>query len=88
MRSYLDALARGDRSGAENYLASGSGAPSEDFMQDHARIADIRSAANGNGTYRVTADVRATTGEYYITFTVATLPQGTLITEHFYIKPR
>lgn len=87
VRAYLDALARGDRSGASSYLASG--APAEPFMREGARIADITSASNGDGTYRVTADVRAKSGQYYITFTVAAMPQGTMvITDHFYIKPR
>lgn len=87
MRAYLYALSRGARAEAENYLASGSGAPSEDFMANGGRIADVRSSPNGDGTYRVIADVRAASGEYYITFTVAALPQGMLITNHFYIKP-
>ncbi len=85
VRAYLYALARGDESEAESYLASGE--PSETFMRDDGRIGDISSTDNGDGTYLVTADVRSSSGRYRVTFTVAALPQGMLITDHFYVKP-
>lgn len=56
-------------------------------MQNDGHINDVRSSSNGDGTYRVTADVTTDGGEYYITFTVAAMPQGMLITDHFFIKP-
>lgn len=84
VRAYLYALEHGNASQAASYLAFGD--PAEPFMRG-AHVADIESSNNGDGTYLVTADVRARTGEYRVTFTVAALPQGMVITDHFYIKP-
>ncbi len=56
-------------------------------MRD-ARVGDVESTSNGDGTYLVTADVHAATGSYRVTCTVAALPQGMVITDHFYVKPR
>jgi len=38
--------------------------------------------------YKVTADVQATSGEYYVTFTVEETPGGLQITDHYAIQPR
>lgn len=84
VRSYLDALARGDRAAASSYLASGT--PNETFMTPDSRIESIRSSSLGPQQYRVTADVQTTTGEYYVTFTVEQNPGGLSITDHFSIK--
>jgi hypothetical protein len=84
VRSYLEALARGDRVAASSYLASG--APNETFMTPDARIESIRSSSVGPQQYRVTADVQTTSGEYYVTFTVEENPAGLAITDHFSIK--
>jgi hypothetical protein len=84
VRSYLQALARGDRSTASSYLASG--APNETFMTPDSRIESIRSSSVGPQQYRVTADVQTTSGEYYVTFTVEQNPGGFSITDHFSIK--
>lgn len=85
VRAYLYALARGNAAEAASYLASGE--PAEPFMRG-ARIEALQSTSNGDGTYLVTADVRASSGEYRITCTVAALPQGMMITDHFYVKPQ
>lgn len=85
VRAYLYALAHGDTLQATSYLASGE--PAEPFMRG-ARVGEIQSTNNGDGTYLVTADVRARTGEYRVTCTVADLPQGMVITDHFYVKAR
>ena len=85
VRAYLYALARGNTAQAISYLASGS--PEEPFMRDGARIGAIESTSNGDGTYLVTADVRTRSGHYRVTCTVAALPQGMVITDHFYVKP-
>jgi hypothetical protein len=84
VRSYLEALARGDRTAASSYLASG--APNETFMTPDARIESIRSSSVGPQQYRVTADIQTTSGEYYVTFTVEQNPAGLAITDHFSIK--
>lgn len=85
MRSYLGALARGDRETATSYLAHGT--PTETFMNSGARIASIRTAAGGAQQYTVTADVQTSSGEYYTTFTVEQGPIGLQITDHYTIKP-
>lgn len=86
VRSYLDALARGDRAEASSYLAHGT--PSETFMNAESHIESIRSATIGDRQYRVTADVQTTSGEYYVTFTVENGPLGLQITDHYSIKPQ
>lgn len=86
VRSYLEALAHGDRAGAASYLAHGL--PSETFMNPDARIESIRSANIGAQQYRVTADVQTASGEYYVTFTVENGPLGLQITDHYAIKPQ
>lgn len=84
VRSYLEALAHGDRSGASSYLASGT--PNETFMTPDSHIESIRSSSVGPQQYRVTADVQTASGEYYVTFTVEQSPGGLSITDHFSIK--
>ena len=86
VRSYLNALARGDRATAASYLAAG--APSERFMTDGSHIESIRSASLGHQQYHVTADVETNSGEYYITFTVEQGPAGLQIANHYWIKPQ
>ena len=86
VRSYLGALARGDRTAASAYLAHG--APSEVFMGSGARIESIRSASVGAEQYKVTADVQTESGEYYVTFTLEPGPGGLQITDHYAIKPQ
>jgi hypothetical protein len=86
VRSYLEALARGDRSAAAGFLASG--APSETFMNAGSRIESIHSANVGAEQYKVTADVQTGSGEYYVTFTLVAGPGGLQITDHYAIKPQ
>jgi hypothetical protein len=86
VRSYLDALARGDRSTASSYLAHGS--PTETFMNGGAHIESIREANLGAQQYQVTADVQSSNGEYFVTFTLEQSPLGLQITDHYSIKPQ
>jgi curli biogenesis system outer membrane secretion channel CsgG len=86
VRSYLNALAHGDRATASTYLAGGSA--SETFMSGEAQIESIRSTPQGNSSYLVTADVKSGGVEYYATFTVAPGPGGLQITDHYWIKPQ
>lgn len=83
VRAYLGALARGDRATATSYLASGL--PGETFMNQQAQILSVHSVQTGM-QYHVTADVRATTGEYYVTFTVQPGTGGLQIVDHYSIK--
>ncbi|HEX3457010.1 MAG TPA: hypothetical protein VHR97_03565 [Candidatus Baltobacteraceae bacterium] len=86
MRSYLSALARGDRSSAESYLAHGS--PTESFMNSAAHVDSVRVATVGAQQYQVTAAVQSGGGEYYVTFTVGPGTNGLVITDHYTVKPR
>ncbi|MFZ0031835.1 MAG: hypothetical protein WAK84_08175, partial [Candidatus Cybelea sp.] len=86
VRSYLGALASGDKTKAASYLARGT--PTETFMTSDSHIESIRSANVGAQQYQVTADVQTTSGEYYVTFTVEQGPTGLLITDHYSIKPQ
>jgi len=83
VRSYLGALARGDRATATSYLASGL--PGEAFMDSNARVVSVRPSAAGS-QYRVTADVQASSGEYVITFVLQPGPGGLQIIDHYSIK--
>jgi hypothetical protein len=85
VRSYLQALVRGDRTTAASYLAHGL--PSENFVNSGSHIESIRSSSVGMEQYRVTADVQTSTGEYYVTFTVQQGPGGLQITDRYSIKP-
>jgi hypothetical protein len=86
VRSYLGALAGGDKARAASYLAHGT--PTETFMNSNSHIESIRSANVGAQQYQVTADVQTASGEYYVTFTVEQGPTGLLITDHYAIKPQ
>lgn len=84
MRAYINDLVRGDRNGASGYLATGS--PTETFIDSNSKVQSVHADATGRGTYKVGADIETSTGEYYITFTVAPGPAGLQIQDHFAIK--
>jgi hypothetical protein len=86
VRSYLEALAHGDRATASTYLAGGSA--SETFMSGDAEIESVRSTPGSNSAYQVNADVKSGGVEYYGTFTVVPGPAGLQITDHYWIKPQ
>ncbi len=88
VRSYLDALARGDTSAAQAYLAGGTTAKEAAFMNSSAVIQSLPARAHDNGTFTVNADVTTSSGEYYITFTLEPGPGGMKIIRHFSIKTR
>lgn len=84
VRSYLGAIARGDRATATSYLAHGL--PSETFMDASSHVESVRSSRLSKQRYKVTADVQTSSGEYFITFTVEPGPGGLQITDHYSIK--
>ena len=84
VRSYLGALARGDRATATSYLASGL--PGEVFMDSNARVVSVHSTGESASQYKVAADVLTSTGEYYLTFVLVSGPGGLQITDHYAIK--
>jgi hypothetical protein len=85
VRSYLGALARGDRATATSYLAHGL--PSEGFMDANSRILSVHPESSVS-PYKVSADVQTSTGEYFITFTLQQGTGGLQIVDHYAIKPQ
>jgi len=84
VRSYLQALQRGDRATATTYLADGL--PTETFVNSQAHIVSIASSSLSAHQYQVNADVQTPTGEYFLTFTVQQDSSGLRITDHSYVK--
>lgn len=82
VRAYIGALANGDISTATGYLASGI--PSESFINPNVNVTinDLRTAANGDGSYTVTAQIATAKGSYLETFTVRRTTYGLQITGH------
>lgn len=86
VRGYLSALVRGDESSAASYLASGL--PTESFMSGAAKVVSVNSTKNGDGSFKVSADISTPSGEYFETFTVQSGANGLQITDHTAIKPQ
>jgi hypothetical protein len=85
VRSYIDALRRGDPQTAATYL--GNGAPDEDFIDASTRITSVNTTRNPDGSYKVAVDMQTSKGEYYETFIVASAPSGARILEKAASKP-
>jgi hypothetical protein len=85
VRSYLSAVASGNRALATTYLAGG--VPGEVFMDSTAHVVSLNSASSGTG-YRVSADVVTSNGEYALTFSLSPGASGLQITDHYAIKVR
>ena len=85
VRSYLSAVASGNRALATTYLAGG--VPGEVFMDSTAHVVSLKSASAGSG-YRVSADVITSNGEYALTFSLSPGASGLQITDHYAIKVR
>jgi hypothetical protein len=83
VRSYLSALASGNRALATTYLSSGT--PGEVFMDSTAHIVSLKSTASGSG-YHVAAEVQTAAGAYAVTFSVQPGTSGLQITDHYAIK--
>jgi hypothetical protein len=86
VRAYLAAVLRGDESTATGYLAKGL--PNESFFTTGAKITDVETTHNADGTYTVAVDISAPSGEYYETFKLAEGPGGLglQIVDHYAIK--
>ncbi len=82
VRSYVQAVARGDRAAAANFLMHGSA--TEPFLSADSQIESIRSAALGDSRYNVTADVRTDSGEFRGTFTLEQGASGLQISDHYW----
>lgn len=85
VRSYIDALKRGDPNTAGTYL--GNGTPDEEFIDENTRIVSVSSARNNDGSYRVRVTMQAAKGTYYETFVVSPVSDGGRILEKSTVKP-
>ncbi len=79
VRSYVQAVARGDRAAAGNFLMHGSA--TEPFLSADSQIESIHSTALGDSRYNVTADVRTDSGEFRGTFTLEQGASGLQISD-------
>jgi len=86
VRSYLAAVLRGDQSTATGYLARG--VPNESFFTGAAKITDLETTHNPDGSFTVAVDISSPSGEYYETFKLAEGPGGLglQIVDHYAIK--
>jgi hypothetical protein len=85
VRSYVQAVARGDRAAAGTFLMHGS--PSETFISADSQIKSIRSAPLGSSGYTVKVDVRNASGEFHGTFTLEPGASGLQISDHSWTAP-
>jgi hypothetical protein len=84
VRSYLNALIRGQESFATGYLTSGLA--TETFVAG-GKITDMDVARNPDDSFRVTASVSSPQGNYALTFRVVKTAIGMQISEHGTAKP-
>ncbi|MDQ2871831.1 MAG: hypothetical protein M3R35_01735 [Candidatus Eremiobacteraeota bacterium] len=82
VRSYINALAGGNRDSAQQYLSSGS-VDQDSFIDASAHIASLTSELNADGSRKVDVNLDTASGKYFITFTVT----GGRIADHTAIKP-
>jgi len=89
-RDYLLALVRGDSRSANSALGkspnSGTTFDEQSFIDRQSRITDLRTTNNGDGTYKVEAEVSSLKGTYFVTFHVARNDASYYITDHYAIK--
>jgi hypothetical protein len=89
-RGYLQALMRGDSRSANSALgkppSSGAAFDEQSFISPQSRISDLHATSNGNGTYKVEAEVASPKGTYFVTFQVARNAAAYYITDHYAIK--
>ncbi len=85
VRSYVQALRRGDPQAAATYLANG--VPDEDFIDAGTRIVSLTTTRNADGSYKVAVDMQTAKGEYFETFVVAADSGAPRILEKTAIKP-
>jgi hypothetical protein len=82
VRAYINALANGNRVGAQQYLANGT-VDQDSFIDASAQITGLRSSSNADGTAKVDVDLATASGKYFISFTLS----DNRITDHTAIKP-
>jgi len=89
-RDYLLALMRGDTRSANTALgkppSSGGGFEEQSFVDRQARITDLRTTSNDDGTYKVEAEVASSNGTFFVTFQVTRNEASYYITDHYAIK--
>ncbi|MGH8163351.1 MAG: hypothetical protein ACREP1_03345 [Rhodanobacteraceae bacterium] len=77
VRDYIAALANGNRTSAGQLLANGS-VDQDSFIDASARITNLQTIRNADGTSRVNVDLQTASGTYEMTFIVS----GSRIIDH------
>lgn len=81
---------RGDTRSANTALgkppSSGGGFEEQSFVDRQARITDLRTTSNVDGTYKVEAEVASSKGTFFVTFQVVRNAATFFITDHYAIK--
>ncbi len=85
-RDYLSALMRGDNRTANSLLGKSPSSlpefPEQSFLTPSSHITDLHATPNGDGTYKVEAEVASPHGTFFVTFHIS----GNVITDHYPIK--
>jgi hypothetical protein len=85
-RDYLSAVMHGDNRTANSALGKSPNSlpdfAEQSFLTPSSQINSVHATANGDGTYKVEAEVASSKGTYFVTFQVS----RNVITEHFAIK--
>ena len=90
-RQFIDALIAGDNTAANAALGrgfdTGSNFSEQSFITKSSRITDLHALPNGDGTYKVEAEITTGNGVYFETMTVSRLGDGTYyVSEHYGVR--
>ncbi|MBV9277858.1 MAG: hypothetical protein JOZ97_06450 [Candidatus Eremiobacteraeota bacterium] len=89
-RDYLFALMRGDNRAANSTLGKPpSSLPSfaeQSFLSPTSHINSVHATPNGDGTYKVEAEVASSNGTYFVTFQVRSSQGAYYIADHYAIR--
>ena len=85
-RDYLSALMRGDNRAANSALGKSPNSlpdfAEQSFLTPSSHINSVHATANGDGSYKVEAEVASGKGTYFVTFQVS----RNVITDHYAIR--
>ncbi|GAC1392378.1 MAG: hypothetical protein NVSMB31_10460 [Vulcanimicrobiaceae bacterium] len=88
-RNYLSALIRGDFGAANTALGRGpdaTGFPETDSIDRTTRITDLHTQSNGDGTYKVEAEIAGSKGTFYCTFVAAHNEAAFYLSDHYCVR--
>ena len=89
VRTYLGALIGGDTATANRLLNRAPDAsvfPEQPVINKTSHVTSVRSTDNGDGTYKVEAEISGSNGNFYCTYQTAHGDAGTYITDNFCIR--